>query len=97
LHAAPTKDELDELTRRYAHILVDGRIESTRPYPPEVSSDDHVDLPRIQLHFNRRSFGDLRRLINDLNRLESAPERGAMPPTVHEEVVTERRRDAVKD
>ena len=97
LHAAPTNDELDELTRRYAHVLVDGRIESTRPYPPELNSDDHLDLPRVELHFNNRSFGDLRRLIDDINRLDSAPERGAMPPTVQEEVVTERRRDAAAD
>jgi hypothetical protein len=93
LHEAPTRDELEELTRRYAHILVDGRIETTRPYPPEINSDDHVELPRIQLHFNNRSFGDLRRLIDDLNRLDTAPERGALPPTVLEEGVTERRRD----
>lgn len=94
LHATPTEDELAELSRRYAHVLVDGPIETTRPYPPEISSDDHVDLPRIQLHFDNRSFADLRRLINDLNRLDSAPEPGAMPPTVTEEGQAERRRDA---
>jgi hypothetical protein len=96
LHAAPTPDELEELTRRYAHILLDGRIERTRPFPPELNTDDHVDLPRIQLHFDRRSFGDLRRLIDDLNQLSSAPEPGAMPPTVSEEVDAERKRDAVE-
>jgi uncharacterized protein (TIGR00730 family) len=93
LRSAPTKDELAELTRRYAHVLIDGRIESTRPFPPEVSGDDHLELPRIQMHFDRRSMGDLRRLIDDLNSLPSAPEGTAKPPTVGEEVDADRRRD----
>ena len=96
LHAKPSKTELEELTRRFAHILVDGRIEPTRPFPPEVSGDDHLDLNRVQLHFNRRSFGELRRLIDELNRLPSAPAPGAKPPTVHEESDVDRRRDAAE-
>jgi uncharacterized protein (TIGR00730 family) len=94
LHAAPTREELDELSERYAGMLTGGRIEAARPFPPEVNSEDHLHLPRIALQFDRRSFGALRRLIDDLNRLPSAPEPGAKPPTVNEEAAAERTRDA---
>jgi uncharacterized protein (TIGR00730 family) len=93
LHAEPTADELAELTDRYRAILKGGSIEPTRPFPPEVSSNDHVELPRIVLQFDRRSFGPLRRLIDDLNDLASAPAPGAKPPTVKEEAAAVRERD----
>jgi uncharacterized protein (TIGR00730 family) len=93
LHAAPTADELDELTRRYAAMLKSGRIDAARPFPPEVSGNDHLELPRIALRFDRRSFGPLRRLIDDLNRLPSAPATGHKPPTVHDEAAADRERD----
>jgi uncharacterized protein (TIGR00730 family) len=93
LHAEPTADELAALTEKYRTILKDGAIEATRAFPPEVSSNDHIELPRIAMQFDRRSFGMLRRLIDDLNDLASAPEPGAKPPTVREEAATVRERD----
>jgi uncharacterized protein (TIGR00730 family) len=94
LRAAPTRAELEELTDRYAGLLVRGRIEPARPFPPEVSGNDHLELPRISLQFDRRSFGALRRLLDELNRLPSAPAPGAKPPTVREEAAADRIRDA---
>jgi len=73
LRAAPTKAELADLNERFADILVRGRIESAPPQPPEVAGHDHVDLPRIALHFDRASHGRLRALIDALNTLPSAP------------------------
>ena len=35
--------------------------------PAEVSTDDHLELPRIALHFDRVSYGRLRELIDILN------------------------------
>jgi uncharacterized protein (TIGR00730 family) len=93
LHAEPTAEELAELTERYRAILKGGSIDATRPFPPEVSSNDHLELPRIALQFDRRSFGPLRRLIDDLNDLGSAPAPGAKPPTVKEEAAADRERD----
>jgi uncharacterized protein (TIGR00730 family) len=93
LHAAPTSEELAELSRRYASMLHGGRIDTARPFPPEVSSDDHLELPRIAMQFDRRSFGPLRRLIDDLNTLPSAPATGAKPPTVRDEAAADRERD----
>jgi uncharacterized protein (TIGR00730 family) len=86
LRATPSADELRQLSEQYADILIDGRIETTRPFPPEVSGDDHLDLPRIVLRFDRRSFGRLRCLIDALNELPSAPATGAKPPTLAEEL-----------
>ncbi len=73
LRAAPTRAELADLNARFADICTRGRIESAPPQPPEVSGDDHLDLPRIALHFDRASHGRLRALIDALNRLPSAP------------------------
>ena len=93
LRAEPTPDELARLTEQFGSILKGGAIESTRPFPPEVSGDDHLELPRIVLQFDRRHFGNLRRLIDELNRLPSAPAPGSMPPTVKEEAKADRERD----
>ena len=73
LRAAPTRAELADLNERFADICTRGRIESTPPQPAEISGNDHVELPRIALHFDRASHGRLRALIDALNNLSSAP------------------------
>ena len=73
LRAAPTRAEMVELNERFGDICTRGRIESTPPQPAEVSGRDHLELPRIALHFDRASHGRLRALIDALNRLPSAP------------------------
>jgi uncharacterized protein (TIGR00730 family) len=80
LRAAPTRAELADLNERFADILTRGRIESAPPQPPEVSGNDHLDLPRIALHFDRASHGRLRALIDALNALPSAPPLTAPDP-----------------
>jgi uncharacterized protein (TIGR00730 family) len=80
LRAAPTKAELVELNDAFSDIVVRGRIESTPPQPPEVSGNDHLNLPRIALHFDRASHGRLRALIDALNNLASAPPVAAPDP-----------------
>ena len=61
-------DLVDRLSDEYADLIVDGRIEKVEASKAERSTDDVVDLPRIAFTFNRRSFGRLRALINDINR-----------------------------
>ena len=73
LKAAPTRAEIADLNDRFADICTRGRIESAPPQPPEVSGHDHLELPRIALHFDRASHGRLRALIDALNGLPSAP------------------------
>ena len=90
LQATPTSDELARLSEEFADV-VDGPIESTGPFPPEVTGHDHVELPRVVCRFNRHGFGRLRSLIDALNRLDSAPAPGAKPPTPgHQARVDER-------
>ncbi len=79
LRAAPTADELDALNRDFADIVTRGRIQATGALPAEVSDDDHVELPRLVLHYDRARQGRLRSLVDALNRLPSAPP-GLAPP-----------------
>lgn len=80
LRAAPTEDELAMLNATFADICVTGSIEAVDPFPAEVSSDDHLHLPRLALHFDLFHHGRLRQLFDALNRLESAPPEVAGPP-----------------
>ena len=90
LQAAPTEDELARLSTEFADVI-EGSIDAARPFPPEVTSKDHLDLPRVALRFDRHGFGRLRDLIDELNRLDSAPAPGAKPPTTgHQARVDER-------
>lgn len=73
LRAAPTPEELERLNDEFSDICLSGRIEAVDPFPPEVSSDDHLHLPRIALHFDLLNHGRLRQLIDTLNNLDSAP------------------------
>jgi len=70
LKVAPTAAELAELNLRFADIVLEGEIRPIAPMPPEVSSDDHLDLPRLGLRFNRLHFGRLRQLIDALNLID---------------------------
>jgi len=80
LRAAPSRAEMADLNDQFADICVRGRIESAPPQPAEVSGNDHVELPRIALHFDRASHGRLRALIDALNSLSSAPPVAAPDP-----------------
>lgn len=49
-----------------ARLLLSGRIEQCSALPEE--DGEWPDKPRLRMHFNKRSFGLLRRLINRVNR-----------------------------
>jgi uncharacterized protein (TIGR00730 family) len=80
LRSAPTVDEVARLNREFADICARGAIEASGPLPAEVAGDDHVDLPRLVLQFDRNSHGRLRELIDAVNRLPSAPPPPPPPP-----------------
>ncbi len=69
LQHSPSRRELDELNRRFNDIVISGAIRRTSPLPPEKSSDDHLELPRIALRFDKVHFTRLRVLIDALNQL----------------------------
>jgi len=67
LQTAPSQAELDDLNRRFADIVTSGAIRSASPLPPERSSDDFLELPRVAFRFDRLHYARLRLLIDALN------------------------------
>jgi uncharacterized protein (TIGR00730 family) len=64
----PVTDELvTDLNVEFADIIASGSIVKTEATQPEIDSGDNIDLPRLMFHFNRRSYGRLRALIDRLN------------------------------
>ena len=57
---SPLSDEaIDVLNGEFDDILARGRIEAVGPTKAEQRDDDHLDLPRLALHFDNRSFARL--------------------------------------
>jgi uncharacterized protein (TIGR00730 family) len=81
LRSAPTAEEAAALSTEFGEILLRGGIEVLPgPLPAEVRENDHVELPRVALSFDRHSYAKLRRLIDALNCLPSAPPMPAALP-----------------
>ncbi len=79
MRRAPDDDELAALNDDFADIVVTGSIERIDPTDVEVRDVDLLDLDRLRLHFDRRSFGRLRLLIDRLADLAGG-EAGVLPP-----------------
>lgn len=73
LKAEPTDDEIAALQAEFGDLAIDGKIRRIDPLPAEVSTDDHVDRPRLAMHFDLLQHGRLRLMIDALNQLPSAP------------------------
>jgi uncharacterized protein (TIGR00730 family) len=58
---------LARINTEFADILVSGTIDRVGATEPERASNDHVDLPRLALHFDRRSLARLRVMIDVIN------------------------------
>ena len=67
MRTAPDEAARAALTTEFSDIVARGSIERVEPSPAEVSDDDHLDLERIAMWFDRRSWSRLRRLIDRLN------------------------------
>ena len=67
LKRTPPPSALATMTKDFADIIIDGKIEAIEPMPDEVEDKDNLDLRRIALPFNRRDYGRLRQLIDVLN------------------------------
>jgi uncharacterized protein (TIGR00730 family) len=80
LRGEPTDQEVAALDDEFRDIVVRGGIEKTGPLPPEVSGNDHLELARLVLRFDRMHHGRLRTLIDRINGLASAPTTPTGPP-----------------
>jgi len=67
VHRAPDDDVLRRLSEQFADIIVTGRLRAAAPLPPERSAGQHLDLDRVTLRFDKRSYARLRALIDALN------------------------------
>jgi uncharacterized protein (TIGR00730 family) len=65
VETAPSKAELADLNKRFADIVARGSIRTAGPFPPE--RNDHPELPRLALRFDRFHFSRLRMLIDAVN------------------------------
>jgi len=70
----PAPDDIERLNDTYADVLTSGVIEAVPATGIEIEDNDHPELPRLRLHFDRRSLGRLRSMIDDLNALAPRPE-----------------------
>ena len=59
---------LEKLNREFKDILFKGKIESTEPLKEELKNQEYPTLPRISLHFDKKSFGRLNLLIARINQ-----------------------------
>jgi hypothetical protein len=65
-------DAIESLNSEFQDILTDGKIEASGPLDQEVRDKELLQLPRLALKFNRKSFGRLRQFINAINQVPSS-------------------------
>lgn len=65
----PSPSAIVALNEDYADIIVGPPIAVMEATPEERADCEYVDMPRIGFGFNRRDYGRLRKLIDDLNKL----------------------------
>jgi hypothetical protein len=87
LNLAPDEAQLQALNEEFADLLVDGEITVISATESEIGDDDAVDAGRVALHFDRRSFGKLRKLIDALNDLvDATPQEIHLPAPFRDEL-----------
>ncbi|HEY1826760.1 MAG TPA: TIGR00730 family Rossman fold protein [Acidimicrobiales bacterium] len=67
LQVEPSKAEVAELNKRFSDIVTKGAIRTAAAFPPERSSNDHPELPRLAFRFDRWHYARLRQLIDAVN------------------------------
>ncbi|MGH8928549.1 MAG: TIGR00730 family Rossman fold protein [Acidimicrobiia bacterium] len=85
LHRAPDPSDLESINEEFADIVVSGSIDLAEPSLAEINDGDNLDLARLGLHFDRRSYGRLRLLIDRVNTLVVTPDHVEPPPPFQEE------------
>ena len=85
LRQAPPPEELERLNDEFADIVVEGRIEPIEPSQAEIDDQDALDYERVAFVFDRRHFGRLRQLVDELNRIADLPGTTQIPTPMGEE------------
>lgn len=85
LRKGPDDQTLEQINRDFADIVVEGRIEAAEPNPAEIEDDDALHCDRISFVFDRKQFGRLRHLVDELNDLSIGQEPPQIPEPMTEE------------
>lgn len=64
--------DLDDISREFSDILRGKAVSRREPYEEEYDEPALLDMPRLVLHFDMRSYGRLRQLLDRLNRSDAA-------------------------
>jgi uncharacterized protein (TIGR00730 family) len=67
LKYAPSPSAIQSLNEDFADIILGESIQVVEPTPDERDDNDCLDLARIALGFDRKSYGRLRQLVDVLN------------------------------
>ncbi len=68
-----TDEVLERINREFADIRVDGKFEMVAAMREEQDEPNLIALPRLAFHFDRRSHGRLRQLVDFVNREAVVP------------------------
>jgi uncharacterized protein (TIGR00730 family) len=68
LQQRPSDELIEQINDRFKDILIEGRFTIGEPLSEEREESELAALPRLIFHFNRRSFGRLRQLIDCINQ-----------------------------
>jgi uncharacterized protein (TIGR00730 family) len=79
LKRAPDEAQLEDLNENFSDIVASGSFEVIEPTHAELADGDALDLQRLALRFNRRSYGRLRQLVDVLNGFVDTHEAGHPP------------------
>jgi uncharacterized protein (TIGR00730 family) len=63
----PSTEQLDYVRGQFSHFVTEGSIDVIEATGPEKNSNDEIGLARLAFHFDRRSYGDVRELIDTIN------------------------------
>lgn len=84
LHSQISDDSVNILNSEFADIIVSGEIEKCSASKVEIRDQDCVELPRLAMNFNKRSFGRLIQLIERLNQLGGVKGAAAVDNLIHD-------------
>jgi len=80
VNKAPDEAQTEDLNERFSDIVASGSIEVIDPTEAEIADGDAVELQRVALRFNRRSYGRLRQMVDVLNNYVETDEAVHAPP-----------------
>lgn len=67
LKYAPSPSAIAHLNDDFADIITGEKIQATDPLPDERDDNDFLELPRIAMGYDRKSYGRLRQMVDVLN------------------------------